>query len=72
MISLSGANKKKKSGKEFKNHQTLKHTYSEPSLLSCDSSNYELNLENIKNGEDYRTTLMVRNIPNKYTQKALL
>ncbi|KAL3502906.1 hypothetical protein ACH5RR_037355 [Cinchona calisaya] len=31
-----------------------------------------LNLEKIVNGEDTRTTLMIKNIPNKYTSKMLL
>lgn len=33
---------------------------------------YALDLEKVKNGEDTRTTLMIKNIPNKYTQKMLL
>eukprot|EP00210_Caulerpa_lentillifera_P001764 g1694.t1 len=33
---------------------------------------YALDLEKIKRGEDHRTTLMIKNIPNKYTQKMLL
>ncbi|XAR52794.1 hypothetical protein NMG60_11021069 [Bertholletia excelsa] len=33
---------------------------------------YQLDLEKIKNGEDTRTTLMIKNIPNKYTSKMLL
>lgn len=33
---------------------------------------YALNSERILNGEDKRTTLMIKNIPNKYTQKMLL
>ncbi|XP_020100155.1 protein MEI2-like 2 isoform X2 [Ananas comosus] len=33
---------------------------------------YQLNLEKIVNGEDTRTTLMIKNIPNKYTSKMLL
>jgi hypothetical protein len=72
VISLTGPNKKKRSHKEFKSHQTLKHTYSEPSLLSHDSTIYELDIEKIKRGEDMRTSVMIKNIPNKYTQKALL
>ncbi|CAA2971556.1 MEI2-like 2 [Olea europaea subsp. europaea] len=35
-------------------------------------SQYQLDLENIINGEDTRTTLMIKNIPNKYTSKMLL
>jgi hypothetical protein len=37
-----------------------------------DRSRYSLVLSRVRNGEDTRTTLMIRNIPNKYTQKMLL
>lgn len=33
---------------------------------------YQLDLDRIMRGEDPRTTLMIKNIPNKYTQKMLL
>ncbi|KAK6157089.1 hypothetical protein DH2020_011337 [Rehmannia glutinosa] len=33
---------------------------------------YQLDLEKIANGGDIRTTLMIKNIPNKYTSKMLL
>ncbi|XP_072978007.1 protein MEI2-like 2 isoform X3 [Typha angustifolia] len=33
---------------------------------------YQLNLEKIVSGEDTRTTLMIKNIPNKYTSNMLL
>ncbi|XP_073118242.1 protein MEI2-like 4 isoform X3 [Elaeis guineensis] len=33
---------------------------------------YELDIERIAHGEDSRTTLMIKNIPNKYTSKMLL
>ncbi|XP_057773883.1 protein MEI2-like 4 isoform X1 [Salvia miltiorrhiza] len=33
---------------------------------------FELDLERIARGEDKRTTLMIKNIPNKYTSKMLL
>ncbi|XVF16811.1 hypothetical protein REPUB_Repub10bG0064400 [Reevesia pubescens] len=33
---------------------------------------YQLDLDNIINGGDTRTTLMIKNIPNKYTSKMLL
>eukprot|EP00252_Welwitschia_mirabilis_P025394 TRINITY_DN7902_c0_g3_i3.p1 TRINITY_DN7902_c0_g3~~TRINITY_DN7902_c0_g3_i3.p1 ORF type:complete len:649 (-),score=110.25 TRINITY_DN7902_c0_g3_i3:332-2278(-) len=33
---------------------------------------YQLDLEKIISGEDTRTTLMIKNIPNKYTSKMLL
>ena len=33
---------------------------------------YELDTEKIKKSEDLRTTVMIRHIPNKYTQRMLL
>ncbi|KAG2684855.1 hypothetical protein I3760_10G095100 [Carya illinoinensis] len=33
---------------------------------------FQLDLDKIKSGEDARTTLMIKNIPNKYTSKMLL
>ncbi|RID46206.1 hypothetical protein BRARA_I02886 [Brassica rapa] len=33
---------------------------------------FQLDLEKIMNGDDSRTTLMIKNIPNKYTSKMLL
>ncbi|KAJ4835789.1 hypothetical protein Tsubulata_014163 [Turnera subulata] len=33
---------------------------------------YQLDLDKISSGEDTRTTLMIKNIPNKYTSKMLL
>jgi protein phosphatase 1 regulatory subunit 42 len=33
---------------------------------------FALDVERILSGEDKRTTLMIKNIPNKYTQKMLL
>lgn len=33
---------------------------------------YALDLDRIRSGKDLRTTLMIKNIPNKYTQKMLL
>jgi RNA recognition motif-containing protein len=37
-----------------------------------DRSKYVLSVDRVKNGEDLRTTLMIKNIPNKYNQKMLL
>ncbi|XP_022850003.1 protein MEI2-like 5 isoform X1 [Olea europaea var. sylvestris] len=37
-----------------------------------DRRQYQLDLEKIVSGEDSRTTLMIKNIPNKYTSKMLL
>jgi hypothetical protein len=33
---------------------------------------FAVDIEKIKRGEDLRTTVMVRHIPNKYKQKQLL
>lgn len=33
---------------------------------------FGLDLGKVLRGEDHRTTLMIKNIPNKYTQKMLL
>ncbi|XP_027929054.1 protein MEI2-like 4 [Vigna unguiculata] len=38
----------------------------------ADKKQYELDIDRIKTGEDIRTTLMIKNIPNKYTSKMLL
>lgn len=37
-----------------------------------DSNDLYLSIEAVKSGQDHRTSLMVRNIPNKYTQSMLL
>jgi len=37
-----------------------------------DRNQFVLNIENVRNGVERRTTLMIKNIPNKYTQKMLL
>lgn len=42
------------------------------SLSHADRKHYELNLDRILRGDDTRTTLMIKNIPNKYTSKMLL
>ncbi|CAI8592090.1 unnamed protein product [Vicia faba] len=39
---------------------------------SADLKQYELDIDCIKRGKDNRTTLMIKNIPNKYTSKMLL
>ncbi|XP_058739354.1 protein MEI2-like 4 [Vicia villosa] len=39
---------------------------------SADLKRYELDIDCIKRGEDNRTTLMIKNIPNKYTSKMLM
>ncbi|KAL2347104.1 hypothetical protein Fmac_001104 [Flemingia macrophylla] len=46
---------------------------SEPNTNNnTDKKQYELDLGRILHGEDNRTTLMIKNIPNKYTSKMLL
>ncbi|KAK9278715.1 hypothetical protein L1049_028290 [Liquidambar formosana] len=38
----------------------------------ADKKQYELDIDRILRGDDNRTTLMIKNIPNKYTSKMLL
>ncbi|XP_054821403.1 protein MEI2-like 1 isoform X2 [Prosopis cineraria] len=45
---------------------------SEANINNADKKQYELDLGCIMRGEDSRTTLMIKNIPNKYTSKMLL
>ncbi|KAG6661642.1 protein MEI2-like 2 isoform X4 [Carya illinoinensis] len=40
--------------------------------LTDGQKQYQLDLDKIISGEDFRTTLMIKNIPNKYTSKMLL
>ncbi|KAL9239397.1 hypothetical protein vseg_013727 [Gypsophila vaccaria] len=44
----------------------------ETNLSHADRKHYELNVDRIMRGDDTRTTLMIKNIPNKYTSKMLL
>ncbi|KAG8649502.1 protein MEI2-like 4 isoform X3 [Manihot esculenta] len=44
----------------------------EVSSNQADKKQYELDIDRILQGEDNRTTLMIKNIPNKYTSKMLL
>ncbi|XP_011036183.1 PREDICTED: protein MEI2-like 4 isoform X2 [Populus euphratica] len=44
----------------------------EGSISQADKKQYELDIDRILRGEDNRTTLMIKNIPNKYTSKMLL
>jgi hypothetical protein len=37
-----------------------------------EDSDFDVDIERIESGDDTRTTLMIRNIPNKYTQKNLI
>ncbi|XP_074316498.1 protein MEI2-like 4 [Silene latifolia] len=44
----------------------------ETNLSHSDRKHYMLNMDRILRGDDRRTTLMIKNIPNKYTSKMLL
>ncbi|TYI17891.1 hypothetical protein ES332_A07G054900v1 [Gossypium tomentosum] len=44
----------------------------ESNTSNADKKQYELDIDRIIRGEDSRTTLMIKNIPNKYTSKMLL
>ncbi|XP_061372306.1 protein MEI2-like 4 isoform X2 [Gastrolobium bilobum] len=52
--------------------RNLYHRRSEANTNNVDKKQYELDLGRILRGEDSRTTLMIKNIPNKYTSKMLL
>ncbi|KAF5476482.1 hypothetical protein F2P56_003233 [Juglans regia] len=51
--------------------RSLSHRRNEANYLA-DKKQFELDLDRILRGEDSRTTLMIKNIPNKYTSKMLL
>ncbi|KAJ4897468.1 Protein MEI2-like 1 [Raphanus sativus] len=53
-------------------YRNLSHRRSESSSSHADKKLYELDVERILRGDDGRTTLMLKNIPNKYTSKMLL
>ncbi|XP_059640962.1 protein MEI2-like 4 isoform X2 [Cornus florida] len=42
------------------------------SSIHADKKQFELEIDRILHGEDSRTTLMIKNIPNKYTSKMIL
>ncbi|XP_022735907.1 protein MEI2-like 1 isoform X2 [Durio zibethinus] len=44
----------------------------ESNSSNADKKQYELDIDRIIRGDDSRTTLMIKNIPNKYTSKMLL
>ncbi|XP_015888542.1 protein MEI2-like 1 isoform X2 [Ziziphus jujuba] len=52
--------------------RNLSHRRNEVNSNSADKKQYELDIDRILHGEDSRTTLMIKNIPNKYTSKMLL
>ncbi|CAA7035116.1 unnamed protein product [Microthlaspi erraticum] len=53
-------------------YRNLSHRRSESSSSNADKKLYELDVDRILRGDDSRTTLMIKNIPNKYTSKMLL
>uniref|UniRef100_A0A7N0SXD0 RRM domain-containing protein n=1 Tax=Kalanchoe fedtschenkoi TaxID=63787 RepID=A0A7N0SXD0_KALFE len=55
----------------FAEHGWIQRTENNVSQLES-KKQYQLDLEKIISGEDTRTTLMIKNIPNKYTSKMLL
>ncbi|KAF7840223.1 protein MEI2-like 1 isoform X1 [Senna tora] len=52
--------------------RNLYHRRSDANTNNADKKQFELDLGRIMRGEDSRTTLMIKNIPNKYTSKMLL
>ncbi|CAK7336829.1 unnamed protein product [Dovyalis caffra] len=52
--------------------RNLSHRRIESNSNHSDKKQYELDIDCILRGDDSRTTLMIKNIPNKYTSKMLL
>uniref|UniRef100_A0A803ND93 Mei2-like C-terminal RNA recognition motif domain-containing protein n=1 Tax=Chenopodium quinoa TaxID=63459 RepID=A0A803ND93_CHEQI len=52
--------------------ERVRRSRNETNLSHADRKHYELNIDRIMRGDDNRTTLMIKNIPNKYTSKMLL
>ncbi|XP_038683771.1 protein MEI2-like 1 isoform X2 [Tripterygium wilfordii] len=52
--------------------RNFSHRRNELNSNHADKKQYELNVDRILHGDDCRTTLMIKNIPNKYTSKMLL
>ncbi|XP_044508153.1 protein MEI2-like 4 isoform X2 [Mangifera indica] len=53
-------------------NERVRSRRNEGSVNQTDKKQYELDIDRILQGEDTRTTLMIKNIPNKYTSKMLL
>ncbi|XP_058102899.1 protein MEI2-like 4 isoform X2 [Magnolia sinica] len=53
-------------------NERIRSRRNDASLNQADRKQYELDISRILHGEDTRTTLMIKNIPNKYTSKMLL
>ncbi|GKV45558.1 hypothetical protein SLEP1_g52627 [Rubroshorea leprosula] len=52
--------------------RNFSHSRNESNSNNADKKQYELDIDRIIHGEDSRTTLMIKNIWNKYTSKVLL
>ncbi|XP_039045270.1 protein MEI2-like 1 [Hibiscus syriacus] len=52
--------------------RSLSHRRNDSNSSNTDKKQYELDIDRIIREEDSRTTLMIKNIPNKYTSKMLL
>ncbi|XVE56496.1 hypothetical protein DITRI_Ditri04bG0015000 [Diplodiscus trichospermus] len=52
--------------------RNFSHRRNESNSNNADKKQYELDIDRIIRGDDNRTTLMIKNIPNKYTSKMLL
>ncbi|KAL9256923.1 MEI2-like 4-like protein [Drosera capensis] len=52
--------------------RAMRNRRNESNMNYADKKQYELNIDGILRGEDTRTTLMIKNIPNKYTSNMLL
>nr|XP_017254543.1 PREDICTED: protein MEI2-like 4 isoform X2 [Daucus carota subsp. sativus] len=52
--------------------RNLSNCRSEADSSHSDKMKYELDIDRVMRGEETRTTLMIKNIPNKYTSKMLL
>ncbi|KAK8530799.1 hypothetical protein V6N13_030739 [Hibiscus sabdariffa] len=52
--------------------RSFSYRRNESNSSSADKKQFELDIDRIIRGEDSRTTLMIKNIPNKYTSKMLL
>lgn len=52
--------------------ERVRRSRNETNLSHADRKHYELNIDRILRGDDNRTTLMIKNIPNKYVLLTLL
>ncbi|XP_077212120.1 MEI2-like protein 1 isoform X2 [Tasmannia lanceolata] len=53
-------------------NERVRSRRNEANSNQADKKQYELDIDRILHGEDTKTTLMIKNIPNKYTSKMLL